>query len=323
MILIGSKALQYYIPDLGRVVHDWDFMMSVDELNRFSLKYGKYLIKTVKDVTLYEIPELGVVEIFCMSGWMPSDYIMFETCTQKVYTPFGESLIPTLQDLYDIKKATAEFINEPKHHHDLNLILTQGARLKNTNLYKMRQAEIKFRIEKENKVKYDFFHKYHIPEYIKHDYLHEVVADLIGLSLPTYIKITTAETDIGEHLFNRLTHEEKISLMAEESLVLSLERWLIPQMVENGINSKLLEIFDNNNEGLPTYQILKHCCITGLKGEAEYITNFSRNNFFQIEALWIKYKKTIKDKGGFPQSFYNMLFKLRDEYKQGMKVGII
>jgi hypothetical protein len=93
-------------------------------------------------------------------------------------------------------------------------------------------------------------------------------------------------------------------------------------MVENGINYKLISLFYNNNEGLPTYQILKHCCITGLKGEAEYITSFARSNFFEIEKLWQEYKLKIKEKGGFPKSFYDKLFQLREDYKQGKKVGV-
>lgn len=325
MILIGSRALQHYIGDIGRVVHDWDLMMSTRELNDFALKYGQYLIKTVKDYTLYEIPEIGVVEVFCMTGWMPSDYILYETCQDMIMTPFGGALVPPLDMLFEMKKATAEFIKEPKHEHDVELMEVECVEFgkQYSEFYDMRRSEIKARLEKETKVKYDFFHKYHIPEYIKHDYLHEVIVDLIDQALPTYVKITTAETDIGEELFNRLTHQEKVSLMAEESLVLALERWFIPQMIENGINFKLLEVFDNNNEGLPTYKILKHCCITGLKGEAEYITNFSRANFFEIEKLWIDYKKKIKEKGGFSSDFYGIIFKLRDEYKKGINVATI
>lgn len=258
MILIGSRALQHYIPNLGRVVHDWDFMMSTRELNEFALKYGQYLIKTVKDVTLYEIPNVGVVEIFCMTGWMPSDYILYETCEDMIATPFGGALVPSLDILFEMKKATAEFIKEPKHDHDVRLMEVECVEFgkQYSEFYDMRRAEIKARLEKETKVKYDFFHKYHIPEYIKHDYLHEVIVDLIG-------------------------------------------------------------------QALPTYKILKHCCITGLKGEAEYITNFSRANFFEIEKLWIDYKQKIKEKGGFSSDFYGIIFKLREDYKKGINVATI
>lgn len=325
MVLIGSRALQHYIPNIGRVVHDWDFMVSKKELEKFHSTYSQHLIKTVNGVTLYEIPSIGVVELSCVEGWMPSDFLMYEACLELTETFFGKALVPPLNMLYEMKLATAEFIKEPKHEHDVELMEVECVKFgeKYSEFYHMRRAEIKARLEKETKVKYDFFHKYHIPEYIKHDYLHEVIVDLIGQALPTYIKITTAETDIGEELFNRLTHQEKVSLMAEESLVLALERWFVPQMVENGINFKLLEVFDNNNEGLPTYKILKHCCITGLKGEAEYITNFSRANFFEIEKLWIDYKQKIKEKGGFSSDFYCIIFKLREDYKKGINVATI
>lgn len=321
MILIGSKALQQYIPNLGRIIHDWDLLMHDDEYVQFIEQYLKYLIKAVKNTFLYEIPDLGIVEISHVNGWEPSDWRLLDNGFSFLGTPFGKVCVPNLQILFEMKKATAEFINEPKHNYDLKLIQSLVSK-DITPFYEMRRNEIKTRIEKENKIKYDFFHKYHIPEYIRHDYLHEVIADLIDVKLPTYVKITTAETDITEQLFNNLTHEAKVSLMAEESLVLILERWFIPQMIEKGINFKLLDIFFNNNEGLPTYNILKHCCITGLKGEAEYITNFSRANFFEIEKLWVNYKQKIKNKGGFPKEFYDMIFVLRDKYKQGEKVAL-
>ncbi len=325
MILIGSRALQYYIPDIGRIIHDWDFLMGVTEFEEFHAKYSKYLIKTVKHISLYEIPDLGIVEISMFRGWQPSDHRLLDDGFYNHSTPFGNALVPSLNTLYEIKLATEEFIKEPKHLYDLELMEPHCVDFTKqyTPLYQMRRNEIKLRLEQENKVKYDFFHKYHIPEYIKHDYLHEVIVDLIDMKLPTYVKITTAETDIAETLFNKLSYTDKVSLMAEESLVLALERWFIPQMIENGINFKLLDIFDNNNEGLPTYQILKHCCITGLKGEAEYITKFSRDNFFAIEKLWVDYKHKIKEKGGFSKDFYAILFKLRDDYKQGIKIATI
>lgn len=325
MILIGSRALQHYIP-LNRIIHDWDFMMDFAEFEQFNEFYGQFLIKTVNHTHLYEIPKLGIVEILVKSGFKPSDHILWEKSkTNGITTPFGVAQVPSFYMLYEMKRATAEFINEPKHHYDLSVMKSLLVDYDNScaNFYSLRYSEIKDRIEKSEKVKYDFFHKYHIPEYIKHDYLHEVIADLVDIKLPTYQKITCADTDIAEELFDKLTHQEKISLMVEESLVLALERWFVPQMVENGINFKLLEIFDNNNEGLPTYKILKHCCITGLKGEAEYITKFSRDNFFEIETNWIKYKAIIKEKGGLPSNFYDMLFKIREDYKQGKTVATV
>jgi hypothetical protein len=150
-----------------------------------------------------------------------------------------------------------------------------------------------------------------------------MIADLLGISIPTYKRITSSETDISQELFNNLTHNQKVSLLAEETLVLNLERWLIPQLIEQGINYKVVGYFYNNNEGLPTYKILKHVCITGLKGEANYITDFARANFFEIEKLWQDYKIKIKENGGFPRPFYDRIFKLRDQFKSGEKVSII
>ncbi len=329
MVLIGSKALQEYVKDIGRTTHDYDVLMSQEEFDQFDHIYRRYFIKKVGYTYLYEIVCVGIVEVLIEPGFTSSDKDIWYYAISKdfiVDLPFGKAAVLSVESLFDVKKATAEFILEPKHKHDLEVMVKNypylGSRM-DTEFYIKRREEIRERISKQDKVKYDFFHKYHIPEYIKHDYLHEVIADLMDLAIPTYERITTAEVIISEKFFNNLTHEQKVSLMVEESLVLALERWFIPQMIERGINYKLIGIFDNNNEGLPTYKILKHCCITGLKGEAEYITNFARENFFEIEKEWIKAKAKIKEKNGFKDDFYKQIFELRDKYKNGEKVGTI
>ena len=329
MILIGSKALEAYIGDIGRIIHDYDILMTNVEWMDFHKINSQYLIKTVNNIYLYEIPNKGIVEVYHELSWTDSDRIICEAAKlegSQTTSPFGILYLPMIQHLYDIKKATCEFIDEPKHKYDLMLMDNWNKNLainEYNRIYDIRRIEIKLRLEKSNKVKYDFFHKYHIPEYIKHDYLHEVIADLLDIKLPTYQRITNAEVNISEELFNKLSYDQKISLMVEESLVLALERWFCPQMIENGINYKLLSIFDNNNEGLPTYKILKHCCITGLQGEAEYITGFARENFFEIEKEWIKAKAKIVKKNGFKSEFYEQIFELREKYKNGEKVGTI
>ncbi len=320
MLLVGSKALQYYIPDLGRVTHDWDIWMTEAELKNLLLFENP--IKTTKHSSLFEI-DGQIFEIKSVNQFEPTDSIIFNMehpATTK--TPLGNAFVPSIQVIYDMKYSTSAHIDEPKHKYDAALIANTFSVQLFTDLYKARLAETGARVSKSKQVKYDFFHKYHIPEYIYHDNLHTIIADLLDISIPTYQRITTADTDISEDLFNKLTHEQKISLMVEESLVLCLERWLIPQMVENGINYRLIDMFYSNNEGLPTYNILRHCCITGLKGEAEYITAFSRANFFEIEKQWQAAKQKIKEKNGFPMSFFDQLFKLREDFKSNKKIAI-
>jgi hypothetical protein len=114
MILIGSKALQHYIPDLGRVVHDWDLLMYYDEYERFHNKYSQYLIKSVKSRHIYEIPEIGVVEIFDEFGWSDTDRTLEFWQMNSVFTQFGVVQIPLIYILHSIKKATVD-------HIDLNI----------------------------------------------------------------------------------------------------------------------------------------------------------------------------------------------------------
>lgn len=325
MIFIGSRALKNYI-NLNRKLHDWDFLMTLEEIGDFNRKYLKYQVKSTSHSLVYDI--LGeIVEVTNPENLDYSDKILLRTkYRQIVETPFGSCYLPQIETLYDIKKATALFIEEPKHKHDQQLIEIAYPHLKDveTGFFEMRRDEIKNRIAKSNKVMYDFFHNEKIskiPEYILHDRLHIIISDLLGLSIPTYQRITTAETDISENLFNKLTHKQKIDLMVEESLVLNLERWMVPQFVEQGINYRLIDMFYNNNEAMPTYKILKHVNLTGLKGEAKYITDFGKANFFEIEKEWIAAKEKIKCVGGFPKSFFEELFALREKFKRGVEIG--
>jgi len=230
-----------------------------------------------------------------------------------------------------MKCATAECIHEWKHKYDRELIeKTVTSLARNTKLYRDRLKETQERVANSDKNKYEFFHKNSlketkiatIPEYIAHDRLHELVADLVGITLPTYIRITSGDVAVAQELFNKLSHEQKIDLMMEESLVLALERWFIPQMVERGINHRLVPMFYNNNEAMPTYLLLKHVNLKGLIGEADYIVQFGRNHFNEIEKRWVEAKKKIKDNGGFPQWFYDEIFVLREKYRNGDKTGI-
>lgn len=331
MLLVGSKALQAYLP-LDRVIHDWDIWMTCAEYNDFFLKYSKYLVKETQSSSLFDINGT-IVEIKQEKQFALTDYTIWENCLfskNEIETPYGKCRVPDIQTIYDMKCATAQCIDEWKHHYDKELIEKHYSIQKNTELYLKRLDETKTRVALSNKNKYNFFHKNSlkeikiatIPEYIAHDKLHEMIADLIDIKLPTYVKIINGDIEVDINLFHKLPYIEKVKLMAEESLVLALERWFIPQMVENGINYKLIKKFDSNNEASPTYQLLKHVNIKGLIGENPEIIIFGRKNFNVIEKVWIDMKEKISNKQGFPKWFYDEIFDLRDRYINGEKVGL-
>lgn len=323
MVIIGSQALNYYIP-LSRKIHDIDFIMSEEELFDWNKEYGKYWVKTTNYSHIYDV-EGNIVEIRNPKFLDATDRELLDNSYSffMIPTMFGPACIPSIQLLYDIKKSTALCIDEPKHKADQRLIETCFEVKQDTPFFVSRLEETMNRSNTSKKKMYDFFHRYKIPEYIQHDRLHSLFADLVGLNMPTYARLTIDDTNISEELFNRLTHQQKVSLMAEESLVLAMERWFIPQMIENGINHRLIDMFYNNNEAMPTYHILKHVNITGLKGEAPYIVEFGRQNFFEIEQLWIQYKNQIKEAKGFPQWFFNEIFELRKRKLNNEAVGLV
>jgi hypothetical protein len=326
MILIGSQALNHYVP-LNRKMHDWDFIMTREELVDFHCEYYQYKVKETDYSILYDINGT-IVEIRNPDHLDPTDEVLLSNpvnYVKKMNTPFGETYVVELAYLYDIKRSTAECIPEHKHQYDLKLMQDT---FKFTNefesqFYKKRLAETQQRTKKTNKDMYDFFHKYHIPEYVVHDRLHEMIADLLDLPMPTYVRTITGAVTTVPELYHKLTHEQKVSLMVEESIVLSLERWFIPQMIENGINYRVIDKFYNNNEAMPTYKILKHVNLVGLKGEADYVVQFGKDNFFEIEKEWIKAKEVIKAKGGFPDWFFQELFDLRKRYKNNENIATV
>lgn len=332
MILVGSKALAAYIT-VSRPLHDMDLWMSTIEYAEFRSKYISYLVKETPGSYIYDFGN-EIVEIKVEDQFELTDRLIYNRAVDsKIYlsTCFGVCYLPDIQILYDMKCATEACIKEWKHSFDRILMKNKYFYLQeNTELYKMRLQETKDRLDLSRKNKYAFFHKTSykdekiatIPEYVVHDKLHEMIADLIGLKIPSYIKTINGDTETVKELWDKLPYDEKVSLMAEESLVLALERWFIPQMVENGINYRLLNKFYNNNEAMPTYMILKHVNLVGLKGEQDYVTQFGKDNFNKIETKWIEYKDKIKVNGGFPTWMYDEIFLARDKYRNGEKVGI-
>ena len=333
MLLVGSKALQAYLP-LDRTIHDIDLWMSDYEYNEFLETYKDYKVKETDYSVVFDIKG-DIVEVKPRFKFTANDALIFDTTLWSkniVKIKYGTARVPDIQTIYDMKKATACCIDEWKHKFDLKALEKHYGKMveDNTEVFLERLQETQERVEKSKKNKFGFFHKNKlkeqeiatIPEYIDHDYLHEIVADLLDIKMPTYKRIICADTDVSEEQFNALTEHQKMSLMVEETLVLCLERWLIPKMVEKGINYKLIEHFYNNNEASATYLLLKHVNIRGLIGEKEYITGFGRENFHQIEKMFFKAKEQIKRKNGFPMELFNRIFELRERYKAGEKVGL-
>lgn len=326
MILIGSQALQLHL-NLNRPLHDYDFIMDKERYEEWLETYTPYWVKTTNYSHIFDVKG-DIVEVRNPKYLDPTDLYLLGRAPyfEMVNTMHGLARLPNLAILRDMTEIAVEVYGEPKHKNDLAAIHNFFPSFNyppDSDFFLKRREETKNRDKSDKKLKYDFFHKYHIPEYIIHDRLHDMIADLCGINMPTYARLTTGATDIAEELFNKLTHDQKISLMAEEALVLALERWFIPQNVERGINVRLIDKFYNNNEAGPTYRIFKHVNSTGLKGEAAYVTGFARANFFEIEKRWQEYKLKIKAKGGFHTWFFNELFEVREKYKLGEQVATV
>lgn len=335
MLLVGSKALLAYMP-VNRIIHDWDIWMTMEEFNQFLVNNTQFLVKETSHSFVFDIHD-EIVEIKTEKQFTPNDkkiweLTLFDPYHNSIETPWGKCRVPSIDIIYDMKCATALCIDEWKHHFD-KAAIERGYPCciqENSELFKERLVETQIRVKESKKNLHGFFHKNAhketkiatIPEYIVHDRLHELISDLTTGTVPTYTRIVTGDYKPSKELFDKLTFMQKVDLMVEESIVLALERWFIPQMVENGINHKLVDRFYSNNEASPTYMLLKHVNIKGLIGEEPYITQFGRDNFAVIEKRWVKMKNDIYGNGGFPRWFFDEIFVLRDKYRNGEKVGI-
>lgn len=301
MILIGSRALKHY--GLSRKCVDWDFIGSINELNGL-----KFLSSHTLEKSYSTILRIGD-EIIEFTIAKPEDkLIKIDKENVSFNKVFGWTYdIPTIESLLSIKEATADFLNREKHFEDINWIYSKYPGLKkDEDLYHAKRSEIGERVALSTNNKYQFFHKYHDVEKIEHDKLHDLVAGLLFYdAYPTYKLFVVGDTEVSEKAWNNLSEDTKIRRFAEETLVLTLERWYIPKLLKHGVhNPKIKQNFVHMSS------VLCEHVLRGLKDEDPFMSQWGRDHRERVVKAVNAYAGMLVSKR-FPKWFYDELYQMR------------
>lgn len=136
-------------------------------------------------------------------------------------------------DLYTLKCSHLQWdIKWDKTKRDILFYKAQGCRL-NENLYNMLVSHWKdVHGDKSflslSKDRNEFFQD-NVKYIYDHDYLHEVCAEGLGLTEPTYKKCLKDGEDvlIDNSKFDKLSFEDQVSMFRQEIAVIAFERWIV------------------------------------------------------------------------------------------------
>jgi len=189
-IIIGSTALKYWFNDFNRTIKDLDYAVDQENVKRnkhIEYLYNPIIFKYLKDDDIYVSPEILLTLKMSHISWD---------------------------------------INFKKHMYDIQFMLKKNIKY-NKELYKelfdfwtnLKGREKKYRRSDltlkskeffDNGIKFD------------HDYLHTLIKDV-----PTYTKILKdgAEVEPSEEKFLNLSHNDKLSVIEEEVMVMAYERF--------------------------------------------------------------------------------------------------
>jgi hypothetical protein len=227
MILIGSKASSFFY---DCTVKDIDIVLDEVELKTcFGLSFNGAEFLRVENVEFmssgvlnnFDIPafdskleELNVLNKDCLV-WIPSVEILWAIRRSHIHRPlnFAKHMfhLNKLRDLfYEPRDSTIEFLN---------------------NRTKLTKAAYKDMVPSLNKTNEDFFDDY-VSKIYNHDDIHEVVA--FG-DEPVYKKMKRdqSKAKCEKDLWLALPYLEKIWAVQEESMVIALERFLIPDKIKS------------------------------------------------------------------------------------------
>ena len=191
-ILIGSSAIKHWFPDFPREPKDIDYAVLHPKSREGDIEY-------------LENP------------------VLFEFCDELIASP---------GILYTLKISHLFWHPEQfeKHMFDVQFLRQKGCTINKPLFHKLYSYWTgKFGVNKRSNLQMsaeDFFDNAVKCEH-DHDYLHTVLIKhphFKGQALPTYTKILVGEVEVGEHLFNTLSHEEKCNLVIEEVMCMAFER---------------------------------------------------------------------------------------------------
>ena len=255
-VVTGSQALHHYGLLKNRVPADWD-LIAIHE---------KELINT-PNVTL-DISDAN-------SEFERTNRIIFEKSQSgdKIKSPLGEAVVIPL-NLLKVMKLSSLPLNKVKNSFDLEQLNHIILSKEDLVLLAERTLETLKKIELQ---KSKFFNRYAIPRFFYHDELHLFVS-----SNPVYKRVLDDQVNVSEERFNNLSDSDKVLLFWEESFVLALERYFIPNVRKFPmmIDSYCEEFFQVAMNSDPSFHWLNRLCAKGmLKDHPDFLAQWGIENY--------------------------------------------
>ena len=242
MLLIGSHALLHHNVKLDRDPADFDIIATYEEYKDFINQRREYLacyypLSGKKMFAQYNDGQITEFEI----AWPGSTAETLLELTLGLEVPSGGYLgfyglpnmkIATLDEIYTLKMSHRYLRNSPhfmKTRRDIMKLSELGAVIPSHLLdwYAQREAETyDYKHPKLNQGKKEFF-----TDSVKYIYDHDSIHEAIKVGArPAYqaFKPDTCEVMCSREMFEELPLEQRLLAVYEESMVLALERSLIP-----------------------------------------------------------------------------------------------
>lgn len=281
LVLIGSRALQFYARLKDRKPADWDVLYNGLKKREGNIEFHS----TRNDVTN------NIIYHYCLNYGR-----------NIISTPIGDAIVAPIEVLKFLKLSCKDYLNKAKHEWDLQQMNDVNIPDSLMTILEMRKEETKQRVLKQ---KDEFFHKYNITRWFDHDLLHEYISNS-----PAYKNILVDAVNVSQYKFERLTTEEKIRTTREECFVLALERELIPRCKRSPLLVKLhidrfLKVKTSEDAA---YKWLSRLSIPGaLKDHPDWLAKWNMENFQLInngfEDWW---KQTVQK---LPEHFWEEVLK--------------
>lgn len=269
MLIIGSVALINQIEPsvVGRVPVDIDIVGTWDELEEVLLGLDEE-----KDICYPESKDKYIIKKTDVDGRVESiiewEIAWPNSSAQKLLDLYPEDTFAPPQALYALKMSHRYLKNSPhflKTMSDIQMMRENFGFEHNihdhckefglTDFYNLREEETyDYHHPNLNRSKDDFFADDLITYFYDHDSIHEAVA--IG-DRPAYesFKVPGAEVAVDMDVFFELDEQIRLNAVMEESMVLCLERSLIPFHYEEYDNKTALE----RQEVMVNYALMKVC----------------------------------------------------------------
>lgn len=243
MLLIGSRAAKFHYPEF-REPKDYDFIATRADVESF-LKSRRHKINSTHGkkirAKLFVGSKLTQFEFDLVDSYKSNEYIYngdlnYGTYDEKLDFSYG---VASPEVLFLLKKSHIIFsIHWKKNIADYLFLKEKGIKLSEAweTVAGLRRFEIKSRSKyKERNFDLDnsdFFKKSEkfVQRKVEHDSIHYATC-FYDKPLFLSVKDDASKAAISETLVDKLSTDDKIKLIQEEAMALSLERYIIPALL--------------------------------------------------------------------------------------------